>query len=95
VPASSSEKAVQRATQRATLDVMLDLASDKQALPDVRAQTLMHLRQLDAQLAKAAGADAATRAHMASARRDIAKFVAGEDVPANRPRYPVITLPWP
>jgi hypothetical protein len=95
VPASSSEKAVQRATQRATLDVMLDLASDKQALPDVRAQTLMHLRQLDAQLARSSGVDAAARAHMAAARRDIAKFVAGEDVPANRPRYPVITLPWP
>lgn len=95
VPASSSEKAVLRASQRALLDNMLDLAGDKQAMPDVRAQTLMHLRTLDARLAAASGTEAAARAHIAAARRDIAKFVAGEDVPANRPRYPVITLPWP
>ncbi len=95
VPASSAEKAVQRATQRATLDNLLDLAGDKAAMPDVRAQTLAQLKALDARLATTAGYDAASRAHITAARRDIAKFLAGEDVPANRPRFPVITLPWP
>lgn len=95
VPTSSAERAVQRATQRATLDVMLDLGGDKAALPDVRAQTTMHLRQLDARLGTMSGGDASARAHIAAARRDIARFLAGDDEPASRPRYPVITLPWP
>jgi hypothetical protein len=95
-PATASERAVQRAAQRASLDVMLDLAGDRQALPDVRAQVQAHLRALDARLAAPApAADAAAKAHGAAARRDIARFLAGEDVPAERPRYPVITLPWP
>jgi hypothetical protein len=88
---------VQRASQRAALDVLLDLAGDRQALPDVRAQVQAQLRALDARLAApgAGAADAAARAHAAAARRDIARFFAGEDVPAERPRYRVITLPWP
>ncbi len=94
-PSSSAERAVLRASQRATLDILLDLAGDKQALPDVRAQTVYHVRQLDQRLVVAAGTDAAARAHMAAARRDIARFVAGDDTPESRPRYPVITLPWP
>ncbi|MCC6245887.1 MAG: zinc-dependent metalloprotease [Gemmatimonadaceae bacterium] len=94
-PANSAEKAVQRATQRAVIDAMLDLAGDKAALPDVRAQTLMHIRQLDARLATMGTGDAAQRAHVALARRDIARLIAGEDDPALRPRYAVITLPWP
>ncbi|MBU6367761.1 MAG: zinc-dependent metalloprotease, partial [Gemmatimonadetes bacterium] len=95
--ATPSERAVQRAAQRAALDVMLDLAGDRQALPDVRAQVQAQLRALDARLASpaAGAADAAARAHGAAMRRDIARFLAGDDVPAERPRYPVITLPWP
>jgi len=74
---------------------MLDLAGDRQALPDVRAQAASHVRQLDQRLSSAPGTDAAARAHVAAARRDIARFVAGDDTPESRPRYPVITLPWP
>jgi hypothetical protein len=95
VPSNSSERAVQRATQRAVVDAMLDLAGDRAALPDVRAHTLMHLKQLDQRLAAAPGTDAAARAHVALARRDIARFMSGDDQPALRPRYAVITLPWP
>jgi hypothetical protein len=61
----------------------------------VRAQVQAQLRALDARLAAAFSADPAARAHAAAARRDIARFFAGEDVPAERPRYRVITLPWP
>jgi Met-zincin/Domain of unknown function (DUF5117) len=95
VPTSSAERAVQRATQRAVVDALLDLAGDKAALPDVRAQALMHIRQLDARLVAAPGTEAAARAHVAAARRDIARFLTGDDDPALRPRYAVITLPWP
>jgi len=94
-PALSAERAVLRASQRAVVDALLDLGGDKAALPDVRAQTVMHIRQLDQRLATAPGTDAAARANSASARRDIARFLAGDDDPALRPRYAVITLPWP
>ncbi len=95
-PASSAERAVLRASQRAALDVLLDLAGDKAAMPDVRAAAVYHVRQLDARIAaSAAGTDAAVRAHNATARRDITRFLSGDDVPESRPRYPVITLPWP
>ena len=95
VPASSAERAVLRASQRAALDAMLDLAGDKGVMPDVRAAAHYHLKQLDARLASAPGTDAPARAHVASARHDIASLMAGTDVPASRPRYPVIVLPWP
>ena len=67
---AAAEKAVQRAAQRAALDALLDLAGDKRAMPDVRATALMHLTALDTQLAGVASADAAVRAHVASARHD-------------------------
>ena len=95
VPASSAERAVQRASQRAALDALLDLAGDAKALPDVRAHALTQLKAIEARLAASAGADASARAHVTAAKRDITRFVAGQDVPASRPRYPVITLPWP
>jgi hypothetical protein len=95
-PALSAERAVLRASQRAALDVMLDLAGDKTAMPDVRAQAVYQVQQLDKRIAAfAAGSDVAVRAHNAAARRDIARFLSGDDVPESRPRYPVITLPWP
>ncbi len=84
-----------RATQRAALDALLDLAGDTSAMPEVRAIAAHHLAQLDARLAGAPGAVGADAAHRSSARRDIARFMAGDDDPAKRTRYPVITLPWP
>lgn len=94
-PTSVAERAVLRAAQRAALDQLLDLAGDIRAMPDVRAQAYAAVRQLDAQLGAPALHTAPERAHIALARRDIARFMAGDDVPAQRPRYPVITLPWP
>ena len=95
VPASSAERAVLRASQRAALDALLDLAGDAKVLPDVRAHALAQLKAIDARVATGGGTDASARAHMGAAKRDIARFMAGQDVPAQRPRYPVITLPWP
>jgi hypothetical protein len=95
VPASPAERAVLRTSQRAALDVLLDLGGDQRAMPDVRAAAIAQLTQLNARLATVAGADAAARAHVVAARHDIARFLAGDDKPELRPRYPVITLPWP
>jgi hypothetical protein len=94
-PASSAERAVWRASQRAALDALLDLAESAKAMPDVRAHAVAQLKQLDGQLAGMAGVDAASRAHIVAARHDIARFQDGSDTPASRPRFPVITLPWP
>lgn len=94
-PASSAERAVWRASQRAALDAILDLAENAKVMPDVRAHAVAQLKQLDAQLAGMAGVDAASRAHIVAARHDIARFQDGSDTPASRPRFPVITLPWP
>lgn len=94
-PASSAERAVLRASQRAALDVLLDLAGDARALPDVRAAAVLELRRLDARLARVFTTDDAQRAHVETARVDLARFFAGDDLPSKRPRYPVIVLPWP
>lgn len=95
VPASPAERAMQRATQRALLDVLLDLAGDARAMPDVRATAIAQLKQLQGRLATATGADAAATAHTVAARHDIQRFLDGNDVPASRPRFPVIVFPWP
>ena len=95
LPANVSERAVLRASQRAALDELLDLAGDTRALPDVRAQAYDAVGRLDARLAAMQLTAAPERAHVAQARRDIARFMAGDDDPAKRPRYPVLVLPWP
>lgn len=95
LPVNPSERAMLRASQRAALDALLDLGGDARALPDVRAAAVQALKQIEARLAKAITTDDAQRAHIAAGRVDLARFFAGDDVPAKRPRYPVITLPWP
>lgn len=96
VPTDASQQAVLRASQRAALDELIDLAGDTRTIPDVRAVAYDQLRQLDGRLvALGPAAQPVQRAHVELARRDIARFMAGEDVPATRPRFPVITLPWP
>ena len=64
-----------------------------------RLENLAHraheLRKLDTRLSRAFATDAAQRAHIEAARVDIERFFDGDDVPAKRPRYPVIVLPWP
>lgn len=95
LPAEGDRRAMLRASQRAALDILLDMAGDARAMPDVRAAAVQALVQLDARLKNSFGADDAQRAHMAAARHDLSRFFAGNDTPASRPRYPVITLPWP
>jgi hypothetical protein len=94
-PTSPAERAMQRATQRATLDVLLDLAGDTRAMPDVRATALHHIKKLQASLGSMNGADEAAKAHITQAAFDIQRFMDGNDKPELRPRFPVITLPWP
>lgn len=94
-PVGAGERAVHRATQRATLDVIMDLAGDTRAMPDVRAAAITHLRQLQQRLPAVVAVDAAMTAHVVAARHDLERFFAGNDRPELRPRYPVITLPWP
>ncbi len=95
LPVAGDERAMLRASQRAALDIMLDLAGDARALPDVRAAAVHQLTLLDTRLQRTVTADDAQRAHMVAARHDLAQFFAGNDRPADRPRFPVIALPWP
>ncbi|MCA0374288.1 MAG: zinc-dependent metalloprotease [Gemmatimonadetes bacterium] len=94
-PADPAQRAVLRASQRAALDALLDLGGDARAMPDVRAAAIAHVTQLRTRLGAMAAVDAAASAHIAAARHDIDRFLAGDDTPASRPRYPVLTLPWP
>ncbi|WP_337172827.1 zinc-dependent metalloprotease [Gemmatimonas aurantiaca] len=96
VPANPAERAVLRASQRAALDALLDIAGDVRAMPDVRATAITQVRQLQSRLTTMATAgDAAAGAHVTAARHDIQRFLDGNDKPELRPRYPVLTLPWP
>jgi hypothetical protein len=88
------DAALRRAAQRAVLDALLDLAGSRSATAEVRAVTE---QQLDALRQRLTGADGsgATRAHLATARRDIERYFDGRDDPAARPRPEPIRLPWP
>ncbi|MFN8668691.1 MAG: zinc-dependent metalloprotease [Gemmatimonadaceae bacterium] len=92
----ANAQALRRTVQRVVLNTLLDRASDKQALAEVRQAAEWTLSQLDTlltpQLTTSTLADDAQRA---SARREIARYFAGEDDPATRSRFRVIPLPWP
>ena len=88
-------QSLRRTVQRVVLNTLLDRAGDKDALPDVRAVTAMHLEQLDQRIAAMAGGSPADRALRAAARREIARALEGEDDPATRTRFDVLPLPWP
>ena len=88
-------QSLRRTVQRVVLNTLLDRAGDKDALPDVRAVTAMHLEQIDQRLAAATGGSPADRALRASARREIARALDGEDDPTKRTRFVVLPLPWP
>lgn len=87
--------ALRRTVQRVVLNTLLDRASDKQALPEVRAGAELQLTKLDARIGEMTGGTPADEALRGAARRDIARYFAGDDDPAKRSRYPVIPLPWP
>lgn len=88
-------QSLRRVVQRVVLNTLLDRAGDKDALPDVRAVTAMHLEQLDKRIEAMAGGSPADRALRATARREIARALEGEDDPATRTRFDVLPLPWP
>ena len=86
---------LRRIAQRVVLNTLLDRAGDKQALPDVRAVTERHLRQLADRIQQASGGLYPDEALRLQALREIAQYFAGADDPASRTRFPVLTLPWP
>jgi hypothetical protein len=89
----SHDAALRRAAQRATVDGLLDLAGDTLATAEVRA---IAARQLTALRERAARpGTAGDEAHRAAVRRDIDRFFEGSDSRAQRPRPPVVPLPWP
>ena len=93
---SASQTALQRAVERAALDGLLDLAGDASAMPEARAIVSLHLERLMESLEDAEdAAPSPATAHARAAVRDIERFLDGEDVPAQRTRFPVLTLPWP
>lgn len=95
VPSDPNEQAIQRAVQRVVLNTLLDRAGDRQALPDVRQVSALHLEQLAERIKGMTDGTLAERALRASALREIEAFFDGEDDPAQRSRFRVIPLPWP
>lgn len=93
--ADRQHQVLRRTVQRVALNTMLDLAGDARATAEVRAITAAEIARLGARIAAMQGGSPEDQAHRAMAVRDIAKFAAGEDDRASRPRYPVVPLPWP
>ncbi len=96
-PATANRRhgALRRSTQRAALDGMLDLAGSRDATPEVRAITELHLQRLRERLVATPVLSSEERAHRAAARRDIELYLEGRDDRARRPRPEAIRLPWP
>ena len=88
-------QSLRRVVQRVVLNTLLDRAGDRQALPDVRQVSELHLEKLDTRIAGMTGGSPADQALRAAARREIARYFAGDDDPATRSRHPVLPLPWP
>ncbi len=87
--------ALRRIVQRVVLNTLLDRAGDTEATPEVRAAAEYHLESLREELAGTNGATPESRAHLQTARLDLARYFAGEDDPDARSRWPVVPLPWP
>ena len=87
--------ALRRVAQRSALDGLLDLAGHGDATAEVRAIADSRLDLLAANLEQDPGEDEVERAHRRRAVRDIERYFAGEDDPADRPRPPYMNLPWP
>jgi hypothetical protein len=88
-------RTLERAVERVVLDQLLDRAGDSQATSEVRAAAGHHLAALAERLEGAEGQSPEDRAHLAMARRDLDHFFEGKDDPDQRPRFPVVPLPWP
>lgn len=94
-PDDLNHQALRRAVQRVVLNTLLDRAGDARAQPDVRQVIEYHLVALDQRIAGMPDGPLADRALRAAARRDIARYLDGDDDPAKRSRFDVIPLPWP
>jgi hypothetical protein len=91
-PESSPRRAaLRRVAQRAVLDGLLELASRKEAAPEVRAATFAELAHLRRQLRLRPGADTTAEAHLRLAEREVAEFLEKPETRAGRP--PRVTSP--
>ncbi len=93
--ANPEHRALRRTVQRAVLNSLLDLAGHGSATAEVRAITGAELGRLGTLIGGMQEGSEEDQAHRAMAMRDLARFAAGEDDPASRPRFPVVPLPWP
>jgi hypothetical protein len=96
-PRDPEEAALRRVARRAVADGMLDLAGNPRATAEVRAVAEHHLARLRDRLDPRADAAQTPedRAQRATLRRDIGRYLAGDDTPERRPRPAPIPLPWP
>lgn len=93
--ADASAQTLRRTVQRVVLNALLDRAGDRQTLAEVRQAAEWQLQKLDGRLAAMRGGVTADEALRSAARREIARYFAGDDDPTTRSRFRVIPLPWP
>lgn len=91
----ATDQALRRTVQRVILNTYLDLAGDARVVPEVRALLDHELTRLRARVDGASAGGAEWEAHRAAVVRHIDRYMAGEDDPSARSRYPVVPLPWP
>ena len=83
--AAPRHAALRRVAQRAVLDGLLDLASRKEAAPEVRAAAIAEVSRLRGQLHLRHAADGAAEAHLRLAERDAAEALDKPETRAARP----------
>ncbi len=91
----ATDQALRRTVQRVILNTYLDLAGDARTVAEVRALLDHELVRLRARAEGASGGGPEWEAHRAAVVRHIDRYMAGEDDPSSRSRYPVVPLPWP
>jgi hypothetical protein len=74
VPRDAGEATLRRVTGRVVLDRLLALEADTAAIPEVRAAAGLHLERLGQVLARSRPSDAAERAHVLAATRDLQRW---------------------
>ena len=79
---------ITRATARLTATRLMDLAANRDADPQVRAEASEGLRRLAAKLSDAGVRDEAELAHRHALRDDIERFLARPDQPRTQPKLP-------
>jgi len=93
--ASSTERAYARAGERAVLDGLFTLASDEEAVSEVRDGAEQHLARLAEWIEANPGDGAEEEAHRARARREIERYLSTGEVPALRTGVIELFLPGP